>query len=207
MRARYQELAFTPNVEAVQEQHGSRSAYADYQTRHSGNEVEGLTPREEAFIAEQHGFYLASVSETGWPYVQFRGGPTGFLKVIGPRTLAFADFRGNRQYITTGNIRSDNRVALIIMDYVRQARLKVLGRLTVEDADAVPEQIAALVHPGYKATPERVATIAVEAYDWNCPQHITPKFTAEQVDAAVAPLRNRISELEAEVARLSAGAS
>jgi len=196
----FAEIAFTPAVQALQMAHGSRDAYARMQ---ADGRPEGFGPREAALVAGADSFYLATVSETGWPYVQHRGGPRGFLKVIGPDRLAFADFRGNRQYVSTGNASRDDRAALFIMDYANRRRLKVLGRLRFANVtDAPAELIATVELPDYGARVERVAVIDVEAFDWNCPQHITPRFTLAEVEAASAPLRQRIAELEAEVAAL-----
>jgi hypothetical protein len=136
-----------------------------------------LTERETHFIAARDGFYQATVSETGWPYVQFRGGPAGFLKVLDGRTIGYADFRGNVQYVSVGNLLTDARVALILMDYANRSRLKILGRarLVEESEDAaLPARLAV---PGYPSRVERAVLITVEAYDWNCPQHITPRYT------------------------------
>ena len=177
MRARktFAEIAFTPAVQALQSAHGSRAAYARMQ---SAAPPEGLGPREAEFLSNADSFYLATVSETGWPYVQHRGGPRGFLKVISPTRLAFADFRGNRQYVSAGNTSRDDRVAAIVMDYVRRQRLKLLGHLRFEEAGAAdPGLAAAVALPGYEARVERIAVIDVEAFDWNCPQHITPRYT------------------------------
>ena len=145
---------------------------------------------------------MASVSSSGWPYVQWRGGPPGFLRVLDDRTLGWADFRGNRQYLSVGNAASDPRVALLVLDHARQQRLKVTGRLTFRDARDDTELAEALTVAGYDARVERVAILAVEAFDWNCPQHMTPRFTGEQIAAAVAPLHERIDELEAQIAAL-----
>src|SRR6202030_1172410 len=147
-------------------------------------------------------FYIASVGETGWPYVQHRGGPKGFLQVIDDHTIAFADFRGNKQFISTGNIGTDNRVALIMVDYPGQARLKVLGRAEVFEGEPAREWIERLRESGYKAVIERAYVIKVEGFDWHCPQHITPRFTAEQIQEALAPFERRLQDLEQENKRL-----
>jgi predicted pyridoxine 5'-phosphate oxidase superfamily flavin-nucleotide-binding protein len=204
MGHRFAEIAFTPTVQEIQEREGSRSAYA----RHEGGAPhhDRLGEREAAFIAERDSFYMASVGETGWPYLQHRGGPPGFLRVLDERTLGFADFRGNRQYLSVGNVATDDRVALFLMDYPNRARLKLLGRARVIDLAVETRTMAALAVPGYRARVERGILIAVEAFDWNCSQHITPRFTLEEVASAVAPLRTRIAELETEVARLKSGA-
>lgn len=160
--------------------------------------LDRLGEDEIAFIGERDSFYLATVSPTGWPYIQHRGGPAGFLKVVSPSRLAFADYRGNRQLLSTGHVAADSRVSLFLMDYAQRVRLKILGRATVLDAREHPAQVAAIAGPGPKA--ERLFQIDVVSFDWNCPQHITPRYTAPEVEAAVAGLRARIKELEAALA-------
>ena len=159
---------------------------------------------EAAFIAERDSFYIASVSETGWPYIQHRGGPTSFLRVLDDVTLGFADYRGNRQYLTLGHTAADDRVALFLMDYPNRRRLKLLAHMTAHDLKADPDLAARLATPGYRGFPERGFTLRLEAFDWNCPQHIVPRFTAAEVEAASAPLRERLAELELENSRLRA---
>ena len=202
MGHRFAELAFTPTVMAVQEHEGSRDSYR----RLEGGEAhhDRLGPAEASFIAARDSFYMATVSETGWPYLQHRGGPRGFLKVLDEGTIGFADFRGNRQYVSVGNLLGDDRVALILVDYPNRRRLKILGRaraVTMEDAAT----LGRLDVPGYRAKIERGLVIAVEAFDWNCPQHLTPRFTAEEIASAVAPLHARIAELEAALAQAGGG--
>ena len=158
----------------------------------------------EAFIAARDSFYLATVSEGGWPYIQHRGGPTGFLRVLDERTLGFLDFAGNRQYMTLGNLATSDRVALILVDYPRRSRLKLLGRMAVHDLADDPELAACLALPGYRGRPERAFTIRLTVFDWNCPQHITPHFSQSEIAAAVQPLHDRIALLEAELAALHA---
>ena len=157
-----------------------------------------LTVAEAQFIAACDSFYLASVSETGWPYVQHRGGPPGFLRVIDDSTLAFADFRGNRQYISLGNVAANDRVALLIMDYATRRRLKIYARIELKDLKAEPQLAETLILPGYRGKPERLFVLHLEAFAWNCPQHITPRFTEQEIATALAPLRARIAQLEAE---------
>jgi uncharacterized protein len=196
----FADLAFTPSVQALQEKHGSRAQYARMQARSDGEQTQLLGPDESAYLAQADSFYLATVSETGWPYVQHRGGPRGFLKVVSPSRLAFADFRGNRQYVSAGNVAHDDRAALIVMDYANRQRLKLLGHLQFVDVEAAaPELVQAVTVPGYRARVEGVALIEIEALDWNCPQHITQRFTLEQVEEATRPLRERIAELEAQI--------
>jgi uncharacterized protein len=187
-------IAFTSAVQAEQERMGSRTAYARWE---GGPESQDrLGEHEAAFIATRDSAYMATVGETGWPYMQHRGGPPGFIKVLDETTLGFADFRGNRQYVSVGNLTGNDRVALFFMDYPRRARLKLLGHARTVERKDDPELMARLATPGYKATMERAIIISVEAFDWNCSQHITPRFTADEISAAVAPLHDRIRELE-----------
>ena len=202
-------LAFTPLVKELQERYGSRKQYE--RMEQSGTSQDRLTDFEKEFLAGRDTFYLATTSSTGWPYVQHRGGPKGFLKVIDDRTLAFADYRGNKQYVTTGNLLSDDRVAMILVDYPRQARLKILGRAEIFEGAKAEKWLARVRVQGYKATIERVFVIHVEAYDWNCPQHITPRYTAEEIQEGMRSVQERIQTLEQqnedlkkEVARLRA---
>ena len=198
----FADIAFTPAVQALQTLHGSRSVYAGM---HSAAEFDGgLGAREAEHLANADSFYMATVSQTGWPYVQHRGGPRGFLKVISPTRLAFADFRGNRQYISAGNAVHDDRVSIIIMDYRNKRRLKLLGRLRFEDiGEADPGLVSAVELPDYRARLERVAVIELEAFDWNCPQHITERYSLADIEAASKPLHDRIAQLEAELGRRS----
>jgi len=189
-------IAFTPAVKRIQERMGSRAAYRKAEQAGRGPDV--LGEDETAFLAERDSFYLASVGEGGWPYVQHRGGPKGFVRVLDPQTLAFADFRGNRQYISVGNVGQDDRVAAIFMDYPNRTRLKVLAHASIVTPDEAPEVMAKLQVPGYDARIERAILLRVEAFDWNCPQHITPRFTEEELAPAIEPLRARLETLEAE---------
>jgi uncharacterized protein len=178
---RHSEILFTDAVRAAQERFGSRGQGERLRAHGQANDT--LTGAEREFIQARDGFYLASVSESGWPYVQLRGGPTGFLRVLDGKTLAYPDFRGNRQYISTGNMEHDGRVALLFMDYTRPARLKLLGRARIIDAAQAPQLMQQLHLPDYRARVERAVLIAVEAFDWNCPQHITPRYSAAEIDA------------------------
>jgi predicted pyridoxine 5'-phosphate oxidase superfamily flavin-nucleotide-binding protein len=198
MGHRFAELAFTPAVKAAQVREGSRDAYRKLEEGEPHHDR--LGPAEAAFLAARDSFYLASVGETGWPYVQHRGGPPGFLKVLDERTIGFADFRGNRQHVSVGNLGGDDRVSLILVDYPNRRRLKILGRARVAEPGREPDTVARLEVPGYRAKVERGILVAVEAFDWNCPQHITPRYTAAEVAEAVAPLRARVAELEAALA-------
>lgn len=198
MSRAYADIAFTPAVRAVQTRLGSRSRYEGFD--HAPDRQDRLTDREAAFIEARDGFYQATVSETGWPYVQFRGGPPGFLKVLDDRTLGYADFRGNVQYISVGNLSQDDRIAIIFMDYAHRARLKLLGRARLVDVADDPAMVERLTVPNYRAKIERAVIITVEGYDWNCPQHITPRFTEAEIAEATAPLRQELAELRRELA-------
>ena len=203
MGRRFAELAFTPQVKEQQQQHGSRHLYERVETSDQLGDKLGEFERE--FIGERDGFYMASTSETGWPYVQYRGGEAGFLRVIDDRTIGFADLRGNKQYISVGNLQHDARVALLLMDYPNQRRLKILGRAKVHEGDAEAQRlIAALKVKGETTPTERAIVIHVEAFDWNCPQHITPRYTQTELAEALEPMRRKMAELEAENARLKA---
>ena len=200
MAHKFGSLVFTPVIKTLQERHGSGRQYARLEKAEAS--ADRLGRRESEFIAERDSFYLASVGETGWPYVQHRGGPRGFLRVVDERTLAFADFAGNKQFISTGNLIADNRVALILVDYPGQARLKILGRAEIFEGQEAGEWIERVRDPDSKALTERVFVIRVEAFDWNCPQHITPRFTEDQIQETLAPIETRMQELERENERL-----
>lgn len=206
MSHRYAELAFTPAVQRAQEHYGTRQD--NLRLEHDAGPNDALDSREIAFIAQRDSFYLATVGATGWPYVQHRGGPPGFLKVLDPKCLAYADFRGNKQYISVGNLAEHDRVALFLMDYPNRLRLKILGRLhmqDVADADCDAALVEQLRPYPYRAAMERIALIKVEAFDWNCSQHITRRFTEAQVRDAMAPLHARIAQLEQQLAQQGAG--
>lgn len=194
-------MAFTDSVKRAQEHYGTRAANARLQDL---DRLDELTANEALFISERDGFYLATVNENGHPYVQFRGGPKGFLKVLDEKTIGFADFRGNLQYISIGNLKANNKAALFLMDYPNQTRLKIFAVTEVVDAADDPALIKKLTMPDYKARVERAMVLHVEAYDWNCPQHITPRYTLAEIESATAPLRKRIRELEAEIEMLKA---
>ncbi len=193
-------LVFTPVVKTLQERYGSRRQYA--RIEQLGDMPGGLGPEERDFLGERDTFYMASLGETGWPYVQHRGGPKGFLKVIDERTIAFADFRGNKQYISTGNLMTDNRVALILVDYPRQLRLKILGRAEIFEGEKAKEWLVKVRDTGYKATTERVYVIRIEAFDWNCQQHIIPRFTEEEIREVLEPVERQMQKLEEDNKRL-----
>jgi uncharacterized protein len=195
MTYKFLEIASTPSVQAAQAANGSREMWEHFKGHRA---FDRFTHNEAAFIETRDSFYMATVSETGWPYVQHRGGPAGFLKVLDETTLGFADFRGNRQYISLGNVAADDRVSLILMDYPNRTRLKVLAHMEARDLAAEPDLATRLALPGYKGKPERAFLLHLETFDWNCPQHITPRFTAAEIETAVSPLLSRIAALEAE---------
>ena len=193
------DIAVTPSVRAVQEEMGASALWEDFRGHRA---FDRFTPHEIGFVAARDSFYMATISETGWPYVQHRGGAPGFVKVIDEKTLAFPDYRGNRQYISLGNLRADDRVSLIMMDYPRRARLKIYGHIEAVPLAADPGLAATVLDPASKAKPERILKLRLEAFDWNCPQHITPRFTEAEIAQAVQPLRDHLTTLEEENARL-----
>ncbi len=196
-------LTATPAVRAAQAADGSRRAYERFD---NALDYAGINENEAEFIAARDSFYLASVAETGWPYVQHRGGPAGFVKMLDPMTLAFADFRGNRQFLTVGNSVTNDRVALIMVDYPAKTRLKLLARIEIRPLADNTALAQALALPGYGALPERAIILHLAAHDWNCPQHITPRWAAAEIAAeiatATASLNARIAALEAEITAL-----
>jgi predicted pyridoxine 5'-phosphate oxidase superfamily flavin-nucleotide-binding protein len=189
MAHKFAEIAFTRTVKQVQEDMGSRSGYASIETGPDRNNL--LKERERTFIEARDSFYIASVSETGWPYIQHRGGPAGFLKVIDQSTIGFADYSGNRQYVTTGNVLDNDRVALFLMDYPNRRRLKLLGRMALVGPDQ-PSTLDDLQDDSYDAKVEKGMLIHVEAFDWNCPQHITPRYTQAEVEALLEFMRDEV---------------
>lgn len=193
-------LVFTPVVKALQEKYGSRRQYAKLAS--SAGTPDRLGPDESSFIADRDSFYMATVGASGWPYIQHRGGPRGFLKVVDDRTLAFADFSGNKQFISAGNLSTDGRVAMILVDYPHQARLKILGRAELLEGAAAGSWIDRLRDSASRAAIDRVFVIHLEAFDWNCPQHITPRFTADEIQDALAPFERQFRELKEENERL-----
>lgn len=194
------DLAVTPAVRAVQEQLGVAEMWRDFAGH---REFDRFTDAEAAFIAARDSFYMATTSETGWPYVQHRGGPVGFLKLIDERTLAFADYRGNRQYLSLGNLSANDRVSLFLMDYPHRRRLKILARAEVVALEAEPALTAAVLD-GAAAKVERIIRLRLASFDWNCPQHIVPRYTEAELAGALAPIRERLATLEAENAALRA---
>ncbi|MFB7472827.1 pyridoxamine 5'-phosphate oxidase family protein [Kitasatospora sp. NPDC056184] len=198
--SRYDHLAFTPAVRRAQQELGSAAA-ADRRLRMpGGTEAQALTGAEADFIRGLDNFLFATVGATGWPYLQFRGGPPGFVHVLNERTLGYLDVRGNRQYITTGNLRGDGRVALFFLDHARRARLKLLGRATAVPATDAPALAARLDSPRTDGTVEQIVTIRVEAFAWNCPNHITPRPSHRELTDRLARLERENAALRAELA-------
>ena len=189
------DIASTPAVRAAQEANGAADFWANF---HGDRLSDRFTEAEAAFIAERDSLYMATVSESGWPYVQHRGGPPGFIRILDEKTLAIADFRGNRQYISTGNLTANDRAALILMDYPHRRRLKIYAHIEARDLAADPELAAKLTLPDYRAKVERGLIMHLAAFDWNCPQHITPRFSEAELAPALAPIRARLEALEAE---------
>jgi len=185
------DIAATPSVRRAQAANGSAGQWQDASIDRA---FDRFTEAERTFIAARDSFYMATVSESGWPYIQHRGGPPGFLRVLDDATLGFADYRGNRQYISLGNLGADDRVALILVDYPARRRLKIYAQAEPKDLAADPALAEALTTPGYRARPERAFLLHLRAFDWNCPQHITPRFT----EAELEPVKQRIAALEAE---------
>ena len=194
MAGQYLQTYFTPQVLAAQKYH-----YGTTQRISPQPEQDVLTEDEIGFIATRDSFYLATVTSNGWPYIQHRGGAPGFLKVVGQNQLAFADYQGNRQLLSTGNLAENDRVAMFLMDYPRRARLKIMGHARVLDARKHPELTRQLADPTAKIIVERIFQIKVLSFDWNCPQHITPRYTEAEVREAIEPLHRRITELEAQL--------
>ncbi|MGR9012908.1 MAG: 2Fe-2S iron-sulfur cluster-binding protein [Gammaproteobacteria bacterium] len=194
----FAEITFTPSVKAAQSLYGSRQANQGFELSEDARNK--LTELEIEFISERDSFYQATVSETGWPYVQHRGGPAGFLKVLDERSIGFADFRGNKQYLSVGNLNANDRISLILIDYPNRRRLKIWGRARIVHENEDPELIAQLEVPSYRARVERGIVIQVEAYDWNCPQHITPRYSGAEIDNLIAPLMEENRALKSQAA-------
>ena len=192
-------IGFTPAVKAAQERMGSRRSYARLEQGEGGPDA--LGEEEVQFIAERDSFYIASIGASGWPYIQHRGGPKGFVRVLDPHTIAFADLRGNRQYISIGNVTGDDRVALIFVDYPNRTRLKLLARAKLVTRASDPETFARVAGD---SPAEHVFVLRVEGLDWNCPQHITPRYTEEQVREIARPLLEKLENLERDNAALRA---
>ena len=198
----FAEIAFSENVRAQQARLGSAQGYSKFLSPDAdGGRMLGA--QEAAFVQDRDGFYQATVSETGWPYVQFRGGPPGFVKVIDPRTIAYADYRGNRQYLSLGNLTGDGRISLILMDYPNRRRLKIWGRAQIVEGDDAKDLLDALHKPGDPGRPERAIVIHIEAIDWNCPSHSPQRLTLAEMQPQIDAMRAQIAQLTAENARLS----
>ena len=199
MAGKYLQMTMTESVRSAQQQYYGRAlTITDVPDR------DPLGEAEARFIADRDSFYLGSVGETGWPYVQHRGGPKGFLKVLDPATLAFADYRGNRQLISAGNFHVNDRVALFLMDYKNRARLKILGHARVKDVREHSALAERLAQGDTRSKVERIVIIDVVSYDWNCPKYITPRYSLDEVEEAIAPLKSRIAELEAQLGSVRA---
>jgi predicted pyridoxine 5'-phosphate oxidase superfamily flavin-nucleotide-binding protein len=194
MAERFMHTVLTPSVIAAQEHYYGGHAVVD-----SAPERDLLTDEELLFIKARDSFYMATITENGWPYIQHRGGRPGFLRVVRRTQLAFADYKGNRQMLSTGNLAGNDRVALFLMDYPRRERLKILGHARVEDARQHPQLVTQLAELEARGSVERLFFVEVTGFDWNCPKYITPRYTAAEVESVVAPLRQRISDLEAQI--------
>ncbi len=199
MAAKYLDLTFTESVRRAQTAYYGRAGNIT-----GAPEQDPLGQAEADFIGDRDSFYVGSISESRWPYIQHRGGAKGFLRVINETTLAFADYKGNHQLLTTGNVSMNDRVALFLMDYQNRARLKILGHARIEDARVHPELVAQLANPNMLSAVERLVFIDVVSFDWNCPKYITPRYSLEEVEELVGPLRARIAQLETQLRAVSA---
>lgn len=200
MTARYHQLAFTPNIKAEQIAHGSRELYA--RSEGAPDVPDPITEIEAAFISDRDSFYLSTVGETGWPYLQHRGGPRGFVKILNENALGMADFRGNRQYISVGNLQSDDRASLFFMDYANKRRLKALAHVKRVDLGEGSDLADKLALPNYRVKVEHALIFTIAAFEWNCPAHITPRYSEAQIAPGIRDLHDQIALLEAEVKRL-----
>lgn len=199
MAKNFAEIAFTDSVKQIQERLGSRANYARMERN---SFVEGLTEYEIDFISQRDSFYMASIGENNFPYIQHRGGPKGFLKVLDPKRVGFIDFRGNMQYITVGNTVTNNNIAIILMDYPARTRLKIFAKAEIIELKDSPELFRLLDLNDYPFKPERMMILHIEAYDWNCPQHITPRYTVEEINSGFDSLRQYTLQLEKEIEEL-----
>jgi predicted pyridoxine 5'-phosphate oxidase superfamily flavin-nucleotide-binding protein len=197
----YQELAFSDAIKEIQEKKGSRTSYARMEKM---SYTDGLTESEMGFIEGQDSFYMASYGENEYPYIQHRGGPAGFVKIIDANTIGIVDFVGNRQYISVGNISKNPKVAIIMVSYPQKARLKIYAEAQILDVESNPDLYEKLKPQDYKFKPEQMMIFNVKAYDWNCPQHITPRFTVEQIKEVFDLQKNRIADLEQQIKDLEA---
>lgn len=193
-------FAFTDGVKKLQEKYGSRSSYARMESLMA--DKDGITESEQMFIESRDSFYIASIGENGYPYIQHRGGPAGFIKVIDNHTIGVVDFRGNKQYISVGNVMTHPQVSLFLMDYPHKTRLKIYADARIVELADNPELFDLIDPAEYKHTPERMLVFDVKAFDWNCPQHITPRYTVEEIKEAFAPQNEYVLKLEYEIAKL-----
>lgn len=191
----YLDILTTDGVKEAQSENGAREQWENLKT---DRVFDHFDDNASAFIAARDSFYMASVSSNGWPYMQHRGGPTGFLKILDNKTIGFADYSGNRQYISLGNSKSDDRVALFLMDYPRRKRMKMMAHLKVHNLSDNPQLAEQILDSNYVEKAERLMTLSLVAYDWNCPQYITPRYTKDMVDMAARPLQEEIARLQAE---------
>jgi len=199
MSVNFAEIAFTDAVKEMQEKHGSRKTYERMEKL---NIVDGLTANEMEFIRNQDSFFMASFGAGDFPYIQHRGGPKGFLKVLDSKRIAFIDYTGNKQYISIGNLVTNNNVALIIVDYPSRARLKIYAKAEIIELKDNMELYDLLLQGDYIFKAERMMLFNIEAFDWNCPQHITPRYTVEEIESALAPQREYFAKLESELKKL-----
>lgn len=199
MAKNFAEIAFTDSVKKLQEKHGSRKSYVRME---KFNEVDGLTDNEASFIQNRDSFYLATIGVKEFPYIQHRGGPKGFLKVLDSKRLGFIDFIGNKQYISVGNMATNNNVSLIMIDYPTRTRLKIFAKAEVVELKDNLELYNVLDLKDYKFRPERMMIFHIEAYDWNCPQHIIPRYTSKEIEKVFLPQQKYITSLEEEIKEL-----
>ena len=199
MAKNFAEIAFTDAVKKLQENHGSRS---NYERMEKFNIIDGLTHSEVAFIKNLDSFYLASIGVKEYPYIQHRGGPKGFLKVLDSKRIGFVDFVGNKQYVSVGNMVTNNNVSLIMIDYPSKTTLKIFAKSEIVELKDNPELYGLLDLDDYKFRPDRMIVFHIEAYDWNCPQHITPRYTIEEINNALLPQQKHMASLEQEVKEL-----
>lgn len=199
MAKNFAEIAFTDAVKKLQEKHGSRKSY---ERMEKFSIIDGLAQREMDFIKNRDSFYLASIGVKKFPYIQHRGGPKGFLKVLDSKRIGFIDFIGNKQYVSVGNMATNNNVSLIMIDYPSRTRLKIFGKSEIVELKDNPELYELLDLKDYKFRPERMMIFHIEAYDWNCPQHITPRYTVDEINNAFLPQQEYIASLEQEIKEL-----